>query len=673
VPRAGAGASAAGFVATLPIREVVLRGSDGGGEVDTEVDCSPAAVAAAALDDSAESTPSCRSDAKAAADDEEERAALAEAARLAAGERRLDAGAAASSASSTSTSASKSTSQSTSKSASTSASTSTSLNPDAVESRAALYDALSAAGAALEANGGKSVAKSSAVVAAAVEFVRARATLLSRDVAVARATASSSPSQKEEASEMQAGQACVAALLLDLEGECTLAFSDVAKATRWGKHYARSLAFAHRTQTCNNFKDPGVQGCVRCCRWGRCRRRWRWHRRRLPSLALPLAWRSVAVGSTTLCRCLSREGWIIVCCGLVTELGSAPTRIAIVRFTSSSLYLLVVVSAAAAAAAAIHPSIHSSIHPSIHPSSYGGALFAAVRDTADDVFLALPPPTASRRKQLAEALARAKSGGAGRRAFAKTVPQVNMAQYYNFSGGCIAGDCLALLADGSTRRVDQLRRGDLVVASSSSFCDSTSASATATAAADVAPDAVAAAGGGIVVHGVARVRCVVETAVTSPDGRLEMAVLAGGALKITPWHPVRRCAGEGAAAWQFPNDAVAGRTTVVQCPAVFTFVLEEAVISGDGISGVGVDDRLAGGGAAAARPCGLVVGGMECASLGHGATHDPVLAHEFLGTQRVVDALQACRGWDDGRVRLRQGDFVRDPATNRVVGVSQSV
>jgi len=30
--------------------------------------------------------------------------------------------------------------------------------------------------------------------------------------------------------------------------------------TRWGRHYLLSLAHAHRSQLCNNFKDPGVQG-----------------------------------------------------------------------------------------------------------------------------------------------------------------------------------------------------------------------------------------------------------------------------------------------------------------------------------------------------------------------------------------------------------------------------
>lgn len=47
-------------------------------------------------------------------------------------------------------------------------------------------------------------------------------------------------------------------LMIDATGEATQALSSSYKHT-WGSHYARSLGRAHLTQTCNNFKDPGVQ------------------------------------------------------------------------------------------------------------------------------------------------------------------------------------------------------------------------------------------------------------------------------------------------------------------------------------------------------------------------------------------------------------------------------
>lgn len=50
----------------------------------------------------------------------------------------------------------------------------------------------------------------------------------------------------------------VQAMLTDLEGEISMAFSD-KYFSRWGKHYLLSIATAYNAQQCNNFKDPGVQ------------------------------------------------------------------------------------------------------------------------------------------------------------------------------------------------------------------------------------------------------------------------------------------------------------------------------------------------------------------------------------------------------------------------------
>jgi hypothetical protein len=47
-------------------------------------------------------------------------------------------------------------------------------------------------------------------------------------------------------------------LLKDLEFEIMLSFNEENFRT-WGRHYLLSIARAHLTQQCNNFKDPGVQ------------------------------------------------------------------------------------------------------------------------------------------------------------------------------------------------------------------------------------------------------------------------------------------------------------------------------------------------------------------------------------------------------------------------------
>ncbi|CAE8661015.1 unnamed protein product, partial [Polarella glacialis] len=49
------------------------------------------------------------------------------------------------------------------------------------------------------------------------------------------------------------------ALLEDLSGQVAEAFSKEEWYAKWGSHYLPSLLCAHRSQQCNNFKDPGVQ------------------------------------------------------------------------------------------------------------------------------------------------------------------------------------------------------------------------------------------------------------------------------------------------------------------------------------------------------------------------------------------------------------------------------
>jgi len=51
----------------------------------------------------------------------------------------------------------------------------------------------------------------------------------------------------------------IQALLADLQGQVTEAFSRSEYYTKWGVHYLPSLINAHLLQMCNNFKDPGVQ------------------------------------------------------------------------------------------------------------------------------------------------------------------------------------------------------------------------------------------------------------------------------------------------------------------------------------------------------------------------------------------------------------------------------
>mmetsp|Transcript_79277 Transcript_79277/g.169881 ORF Transcript_79277/g.169881 Transcript_79277/m.169881 type:complete len:704 (-) Transcript_79277:28-2139(-) len=172
--------------------------------------------------------------------------------------------------------------------------------------------------------------------------------------------------------------------------------------------------------------------------------------------------------------------------------------------------------------------------------NYGGELFNTIRDAADDFFLTLPAPTPSARPPPAPAPAAARSsflfGRMGGTPDPRTAPfphaePINMSMYHDRSAGCIDGSCSVEMADGSTRRVHEVRKGDALRAGSGT--------------------------------GTAEVLCVVRTVAAS--GRFLLVELPGG-LRATPHHPVLV---DGA--WRFPVDLAPAEER--PCIAVYTFVL----------------------------------------------------------------------------------------------------
>ena len=217
---------------------------------------------------------------------------------------------------------------------------------------------------------------------------------------------------------------------------------------------------------------------------------------------------------------------------------------------------------------------------------YGGRLFQTVRDAIDDLFCALPPPKPSKKLT-------------GNRA-----PVRSMAAYSNRYNPCFHGNCLVRLADGSPRRVADLRRGDLVHT-----------------AAGAAP---------------ARVLCVVKTHCTNQ--RTSLVQFPGG-LRLTPYHPVRV---DGQ--WQFP---LALHPAAEQpCDAVYSFVLDHGHV--------------------------MTINGVEVCTLGHGFTDNAVIAHPYLGTDRVVQDLRAMPGWAAGHIEFRPGCMARDRSSTLMAGFNRS-
>ncbi len=130
------------------------------------------------------------------------------------------------------------------------------------------------------------------------------------------------------------------------------------------------------------------------------------------------------------------------------------------------------------------------------------------------------------------------------------------------------------------------------------------------------------------------VRCVVKTVClegTQPLVRLPGNPLLG----ITPWHPIFY-----GGKWTFPVHV--GKTSVEICDAVYNFLLSDGHV--------------------------MVIGGIECATLAHGAKGD-VREHEYWGTDAVVKDLRAMQGWHSGYVTIAVPTIVRDEVTGLVCGL----
>jgi len=217
-----------------------------------------------------------------------------------------------------------------------------------------------------------------------------------------------------------------------------------------------------------------------------------------------------------------------------------------------------------------------------------GKLFQSLRDTADEIFINLPPPEPSVRPRVTP------RGTAAPRA-----TLVSMSSYYDRGGGCFSGECLVSMADGSEKRVDSLTKGDMVT-----IPGGTTAS----------------------------VRGVWKT--VFENGTTELSVLPGG-LRATPWHPVRV-----RGAWKFPQDLAPARET--SCDAVYSFALDQGHV--------------------------LLINGIECVGLAHGFT-EPVVAHDYFGSNRITQDLASLPGWDKGMVTLKGGCLLRDASTGLVNGL----
>ena len=128
--------------------------------------------------------------------------------------------------------------------------------------------------------------------------------------------------------------------------------------------------------------------------------------------------------------------------------------------------------------------------------------------------------------------------------------------------------------------------------------------------------------------GVTTVKLVVKT--LCKDNLTDLCKV--GNLTVTPWHPIKYEDN-----WCFPDTLAPARLS--QCEAVYSFVLDKYHI--------------------------MNIENFDVICLAHGYT-DGVLAHEFWGTQKIINNLKSKEGFDDGLVVLKAGCLMNDPKTGLV-------
>jgi hypothetical protein len=146
---------------------------------------------------------------------------------------------------------------------------------------------------------------------------------------------------------------------------------------------------------------------------------------------------------------------------------------------------------------------------------------------------------------------------------------------------------------------------------------------------------------GDVLYGGGIVECVLRTKCT--DGLMQYCCSPGGTL-ITKYHPIKK------ETIVFPCD-VFNNAAIYRSDYMYSFLMENGP---DG-----------------SRQPFILIGDIECITLAHNITDDPVATHPFYGGDIIVEQLKGCVGWNEGVVTFCASDdlFVRD-AHNVVIGFS---
>jgi hypothetical protein len=145
--------------------------------------------------------------------------------------------------------------------------------------------------------------------------------------------------------------------------------------------------------------------------------------------------------------------------------------------------------------------------------------------------------------------------------------------------------------------------------------------------------------------------------------------------------------------WQFPVEAV-GKTSVYEADYVYNLVLGPIITSTTSSTTDTTSSSIASSSTStdktgqelrqeSMRGVSVVVSGVECITLAHGITDDPVAAHAFFGTDKVLHSLLSLDssldsvngsgyGYNEGLVTIDGvSEICRDAKTGLVCGYSR--
>ena len=185
---------------------------------------------------------------------------------------------------------------------------------------------------------------------------------------------------------------------------------------------------------------------------------------------------------------------------------------------------------------------------------------------------------------------------------------VSMSVFNDPNGGCFTGDSVILLANGDKKLVKDLVKGDRVMTLRDPYGLKTGLSN-------------------------ASVVCILKTITT---GNVNLVTTPKG-LKITPWHPIIT-----RGIWCHPGNVF--ETKVEPCNEIYTILLDKDFtfnLNGHWVIGIGHNYKIG------------------------------ILAHEYFGTNNIVQDLMSFPTWDTGIVTISSSQYLRDCYTNDITGITK--